>query len=1098
MLSDDPLWYKDAIIYQTHVKSFFDSTGDGMGDFIGLSQKLDYLETLGVTALWLLPFYPSPLKDDGYDIADYMDVHPAYGALKDFRVFLREAHERGIRVITELVLNHTSNQHAWFKRARSSPPGSKWRDYYVWSDTPDRYREARIIFKDFESSNWTWDPEAKAYYWHRFYSHQPDLNFDNPQVHREFLKVIDFWLEMGIDGLRLDAVPYLYEEEGTSCENLPQTYAFLRKVRAHVDKHFPNRMLLAEANQWPEDAAAYLGKGDICHMAFHFPLMPRMYIALQKEDWFPITDILEQTPRIPDNAQWAIFLRNHDELTLEMVTDEERDYMYRHYANDPSARINLGIRRRLAPLVNNSRRRIELLNILLFSMPGTPIIYYGDEIGMGDNHYLGDRNGVRTPMQWSGDRNAGFSTTNPQRLYLPVIIDPEYHYETVNVENEERNLSSLLWWMKRVINMRKSHPAFSRGDFEQVVTDNASVFAFTRTFGEEIILVVINLSRFCQSVKLALGRYAGYEPRDVFSGNRFSPIGDGPYVLTMGFHDYYWLRLRKPRELGLSSDTVEPPTLTIKGEWFQLFEGTRKSMVESVLPAYLQRRKTCGCRPFPISEVRVNGHLPVAGDAFRAVLLLLQVRYATGAMDTILLPVSLAGKDHVNAVIGPNINRVIARVNGAQEGMLYDSSSDAAFLTILYEAVAKRKVLRSRTSRLFCVGVNNGEWSFPDSFTGVIRMTRAERYNTSFNWNDALHLKLYRRLETGVNPEVEILNQLSGSFRNVPRYLGSLVLRVRDGGTMTFGMLSAYIANTGTAWNVAVDAAIKYLEHVLSLPAGATVTVPTALPLADGANPSVDAEAEKTLGMFAPMISLIGKRMAEFHEALAAGIDTHEFVPEPVTALYQRSLYQSIRSQTRRTVAALRQAAPRLTGVDRDAAEWLISNESALINTHQIMLKQPFSIIKIRIHGDFRLEHVLIAGNDCFFKDLEGKQDTALSERRIKRSGMRDLSRIINSCFAAVHQAMHRGLKVQEKQIAPLKPWADYWFSCAAAHLFASYSHTIHTASLLPPSHKERIQLLRFYLIDNAIDDITARESHDYEGIAGSVEALRLYLGMGG
>ncbi len=476
----EPLWYKDALIYQLHVKSFCDSTADGMGDFRGLTQKLDYLESLGITAIWLLPFYPSPLKDDGYDIADYYNIHAAYGRLRDFKKFLNEAHRRGIRVIIELVLNHTSDQHEWFLRARTSPPGSAARNVYVWSDTPDRYRDARIIFKDFEKSNWAWDPVAEQYYWHRFYSHQPDLNFENERVHQALFKIIDYWFAMGVDGMRLDAVPYLYEQEGTNCENLPLTYAFLKKLRAHVDATHPNRMLLAEANQWPEDAAAYFGNGDMCHTAFHFPLMPRIVMALQMENSFPILDIMEQTPQIPDTAQWGIFLRNHDELTLEMVTDEERDYMYRYYAQDPVARINLGIRRRLAPLLRNSRRRIEILNILLFSLPGTPIIYYGDEIGMGDNHYLGDRNGVRTPMQWSADRNAGFSTANPQKLYLPVIIDPEYHYESINVENQEKNVSSLLWWMRRVIAMRRKHHSFARGEIEFVHSDNSSENTMTR------------------------------------------------------------------------------------------------------------------------------------------------------------------------------------------------------------------------------------------------------------------------------------------------------------------------------------------------------------------------------------------------------------------------------------------------------------------------------------------------------------------------------------------------------------------------------------------------------------------------------------------
>ncbi|MBI3742824.1 MAG: maltose alpha-D-glucosyltransferase, partial [Chloroflexi bacterium] len=468
---DDPLWYKDAIIYQIHVRAFHDINGDGIGDFAGLEQKLDYVQDLGVNTIWLLPFYPSPLRDDGYDIADYFNVHPSYGSLSDFRSFLREATRRGIRVVTEIVANHTSDQHPWFQRARRAAPGASERAFYVWSDTPDKYQDARIIFKDFETSNWAWDPVANAYYWHRFYSHQPDLNFDNPAVERAMYRAVDFWLGMGVSGVRLDAVPYLFEREGTNCENLPETHQFLKRLRKYVDERYPARMLLAEANQWPEDAVAYFGQGDECHMAFHFPIMPRMFMAIRMEDRYPIIDILEQTPQIPPANQWAMFLRNHDELTLEMVTDEERDYMYRIYAKDPRARLNLGIRRRLAPLLNNDRKKIELMNALLFSMQGTPIMYYGDEIGMGDNYYLGDRNGVRTPMQWNGDRNAGFSKANPQRLYLPVVIDPEYHYEAVNVEAQQANPDSLLWWMKRLISLRKQFSALGRGKLDVAAED---------------------------------------------------------------------------------------------------------------------------------------------------------------------------------------------------------------------------------------------------------------------------------------------------------------------------------------------------------------------------------------------------------------------------------------------------------------------------------------------------------------------------------------------------------------------------------------------------------------------------------------------------
>ena len=494
ILEDDPLWYKDAVIYEVHIKTFFDSAGDGIGDFKGLTEKLDYLRDLGVTALWLLPFYPSPLKDDGYDISDYFDIHPLYGNIHDFKEFLRAAHSRGMRVITELVLNHTSDQHPWFKKSRISEPDSKWRNFYVWSPTPNKYSDARIIFKDFESSNWTWDNTAGAYYWHRFYSHQPDLIFENELTRDTMLDVVSYWLKMGVDGLRLDAVPYLFEKEGTNCENLPETHDFLKKLHASIDARFRNRMILAEANQWPTDAAAYFGNGDECHMAFHFPLMPRMFMALQMEDRFPIVDILDQTPKIPDTAQWALFLRNHDELTLEMVTDEERDYMYRAYAKDRKSRINLGIRRRLAPLLGNDRRKIELMNVLLFTLPGTPVIYYGDEIGMGDNFYLGDRNGVRTPMQWSADLNAGFSKTNPQKLYLPVVIEPQYHYEVINVENQQNDSSSLLWWMKRIIAVRSNFKSFGRGTIDFLHPSNAKILAFVRKYQEEQVLVVVNLS----------------------------------------------------------------------------------------------------------------------------------------------------------------------------------------------------------------------------------------------------------------------------------------------------------------------------------------------------------------------------------------------------------------------------------------------------------------------------------------------------------------------------------------------------------------------------------------------------------------------------
>ncbi|HOW60001.1 MAG TPA: maltose alpha-D-glucosyltransferase [Candidatus Omnitrophota bacterium] len=546
-MSKDSLWYKDAIIYELHVKTFFDSNENGYGDFPGLTQKLDYLQDLGINCIWLLPFYRSPMKDDGYDIAYYEEIASEYGTMKDFQNFIKESHRRGIRVIIELVMNHTSDVHPWFLEARSSRTAPK-RDFYVWSDDPEKYKDARIIFTDSEKSNWTYDPVSGQYYWHRFFSHQPDLNYNNPEVQKAMHDVLFFWLKMGVDGFRLDAVPYLFEHDGTNCENLPETHAYLKGLRAQLDKSFKDKVLLGEANQWPVDVRPYFGNGDECHMAFHFPLMPRIFMAIRKEDNTPITEIMKQTPSIPENCQWALFLRNHDELTLEMVTQEERDYMYKEYAADPKARLNLGIRKRLAPLMNNGRRQMELLNSLLFSLPGTPVIYYGDEIGMGDNIHLGDRNGVRTPMQWNGNRNAGFSTVEPDKLYAPLIIDPVYGYQAINVEAQSMTQSSFLNWTKRMIRVRKSLKAFGRGTIEFLQHKNPKILAYIRVYEDETILIVNNLSRYVQPVELDLKHYDGWEPLELWGNVRFPKIGELPYFLTLGPHSFYWFRLNKHLE----------------------------------------------------------------------------------------------------------------------------------------------------------------------------------------------------------------------------------------------------------------------------------------------------------------------------------------------------------------------------------------------------------------------------------------------------------------------------------------------------------------------------------------------------------------------
>ncbi|HWO37809.1 MAG TPA: maltose alpha-D-glucosyltransferase, partial [Candidatus Acidoferrum sp.] len=589
----DPLWYKDAIIYELHVRAFKDSNGDGIGDFPGLIQKMDYLQNLGVTCLWLLPFFPSPLKDDGYDISDYLNVHPMYGTIEDFRVLLEAAHDRDLQVMIELVVNHTSDQHPWFQAARQAPPGSPEREFYVWSDTEEKYKDARIIFSDTERSNWTWDPIAKQYFWHRFFSHQPDLNYDNPRVVAEVLKVMCYWLDMGVDALRVDAIPYLVERDGTSCENLPETHEVIKTLRREIDADYSSRVLLAEANQWPTDVRPYFGNGDECHMAFHFPLMPRIYMALRQEDRLPITDIIQQTPDIPDTCQWGLFLRNHDELTLEMVTKDERDYMYIAYSADPRMRINLGIRRRLAPLVDNNRRRIELLNSLLLSFPGTPILYYGDEIGMGDNIYLGDRNGVRTPMQWNADRNAGFSTATPARLYSPVIMDPVLGYEAVNVEAQQGDPSSLLSWMRNMIALRKLFSVFGRGNIEFLNPANRKVLAYLRTYGEEQVLCVANLSRFAQPVDLDLSKLEGMVPIEMLGYVEFPSIERQPYRLTLAPYSFLWLELqRKTDPAETAVDLAEQAPLDVTAGWASVFQGMGRKRLETVnLPQYLPQQR---------------------------------------------------------------------------------------------------------------------------------------------------------------------------------------------------------------------------------------------------------------------------------------------------------------------------------------------------------------------------------------------------------------------------------------------------------------------------------------------------------------------------
>jgi maltose alpha-D-glucosyltransferase / alpha-amylase len=1058
----DPLWYKDAVIYELHVKTFHDSDGDGVGDFRGLIEKLDYLQELGITAIWLLPFYPSPMRDDGYDIADYFDVNPNYGTLEDFRAFLGAAHARGLRVITELVINHTSDQNPWFQKSRRAPAGSPEREFYVWSDTPDKYPDARIIFKDFETSNWAWDPVAKAYYWHRFYSHQPDLNFDNPAVHEAVEKVCDYWLSMGVDGLRLDAVPYLYEREGTSCENLPETHAYLKKLRAHIDLKFPGRMLLAEANQWPEDAAAYFGNGDESHMSFHFPLMPRMFMALQMEDRFPIIDILDQTPPIPENCQWAMFLRNHDELTLEMVTDEERDYMWRVYANDLHARINLGIRRRLAPLLANSRRKMELLNTMLFSMPGTPIIYYGDEIGMGDNIYLGDRNGCRTPMQWSPDRNAGFSKANPQQLHLPIIIDPEYHYEAINIENQQKNLSSLLWWMRRVIAMRKNFKAFSRGTLEFLYPDNAKVLAFLRRHEDETVLVVVNLSRFAQSVELDLSIFAGSRPIEMFSRNPFPTIKKSPYILTLGPHSHYWFVLRAQTEARRLERKRVVPTLQAPPNLESLLtDGQRERIEGKILPEYIWSCRWFGAKARTLRHMKVIEHPPISTELGAAQFWFVGVSYLDGPNETYALPVKVAVGEAAQAIATATPHAVIARFAGPEKGILFDAVWDPAFREKLFRLMLDRQHASGKNGNLvgsvspaFLQNVDK----VPDS-----NVLSGEQSNSSMLFENKFFLKLYRKLEDGVNPDVEVTRFLTdrAKFPNVPSFGGAIEYRREKSEPTVVCLLQNAITSENDAWTMTLDHVGRYYERVLGRKADLqSHNAPTG-PLLD----------ELIGGIYPEKAKLLGQRTAELHRALASSDDDRAFSPEPFNAMAQRSVYQSMRALLRRTFSLLQKALPDLPEAFREEAKQVLAAESQILAQEKRLLDRRANAAKIRIHGDYHLGQILSTGKDFVILDFEGEPARALSERKLKRSPLRDVAGMMRSFQYAAYSALWQPA-MRAEDVPFLERWADLWYRQMSSVFLQSYLKTTAGAIFVPQNSDDLEVLLEAYLLDKAVYEI--------------------------
>jgi maltose alpha-D-glucosyltransferase/alpha-amylase len=1007
----DPLWYKDAVIYQVHVKSYFDANNDGIGDFPGLIEKLDYIADLGVNTIWLLPFYPSPRRDDGYDIAEYCAVHPDYGGMTDARRLIAEAHKRGLRIITELVINHTSDQHPWFKRAREAEKGSKARDYYVWSDTNQKYQGTRIIFIDTEKSNWTWDPVAGQYFWHRFYSHQPDLNFDNPQVMKEVLNVMRFWLNLGVDGLRLDAIPYLIERDGTNNENLPETHEVLKRIRAEIDANYPDRMLLAEANQWPEDTRLYFGGrdggsrdsstrsvgamevaahdqnlGDECHMAFHFPLMPRMYMSIAQEDRFPITDILRQTPDIPGNCQWAIFLRNHDELTLEMVTDQERDYLWNYYAADRRARINLGIRRRLAPLVERDRRRIELLHSLLLSMPGTPTLYYGDEIGMGDNIFLGDRDGVRTPMQWSVDRNGGFSRADTASLVLPPLMDPLYGFQTVNVEAQQRDPHSLLNWTRRMLAVRKQQKAFGRGTLKLLSPSNRRVLAYLREYTHEdgrqdTILCVANLSRAAQAVELELADYNGRVPVEMTAGSSFPPIGELNYLLTLAPYGFYWFLLADKAQMPswhVPAPERLPELVTLivrRGLLDLLLETNRRLLEQESLPAYLPKRRWFAGHGAKVTSVRLLYAIPFGQVS---VLSEMAVTHAAGT-EHYQLPLAFTGEHPPGSPVPQQLALARLRRN-ANVGLLTDAFTLPDFVRDVVQGLRDSRTLQHDADTIeFLPTPNLAE--FAPQADEAVRLISAEQSNSSALVGERMMLKMVRRILPGIHPETEMGGYLTRhGFANMAPLLGEVRRLDANGVPHTLMILQRYLNNQGDAWAWTQNTLERAIRDQI---AGGVSTQENQY------------AAVNELKAFAGML---GKRLGEMHMVLAgASADETDFVPQSTGEADVQYWIDGTSTQVHEALTALAQQRSRLDEAAQKNADLLLSGRDAIIELVAKLALRTRGGLRIRVHGDLHLGQVLVVQGDACIIDFEGEPVRSLEERRARHSPLKDVAGMLRS-----------------------------------------------------------------------------------------------------
>jgi maltose alpha-D-glucosyltransferase/alpha-amylase len=1079
--SDDPLWYKDAVIYQVHVKSFFDSNNDGIGDFRGLTERLDYLQGLGITCVWILPFFPSPLKDDGYDIADYRNVHPSYGTLDDFRAFVRVAHERNIKVLIELVVNHTSDQHPWFQRARHAPKGSPERAFYVWNDDDKKFPETRIIFTDTEKSNWAYDPVAGQYYWHRFFSHQPDLNHNNPAVVEAVIDVMKFWFEFGVDAMRLDAVPYLCVRERTNNENLPETHLVLKQMRRELDAAYKNRMLLAEANQWPADVRPYFGDGDECHMAFHFPLMPRMFMAIRQEDRHAITEILSQTPDIPETCQWALFLRNHDELTLEMVTDEERDYMYSVYAADPQMRLNVGIRRRLAPLVENSRRRIELLNTMLFSFPGTPIIYYGDELGMGDNIYLGDRNGVRTPMQWTGDRNAGFSRADTARLFAPPVQDPVYGYQAINVEAQERYPFSLLNWMKRLVAVRKQHPVLGRGALEFVPCSNRRILAYLRRDERDTILCVVNLSRTLQPAELDLNPFAGLIPVEMFGRTECPRIGDQPYFLTIGPYASYWFTLQRETLQVAPRVSTHPdpnaaiaeslPALLVGVDWQNILDaGTRIVLERQALVPFMRRQRWFASKARDIRQARFNDWTAIRTGTNPTFLAVVSVEYTDGGTESYFVPLALVSGEDANRALKQMPDAVLARITGARKGAIVDGLQDDDTCARLLQTIGRGDAIATARGSVHGARIAPAIEVPPD---GTWTRGSGDQSNSLAFLGDRYALKLFRRIEPGPNPEFEIGRALGElGFTRVPALAGALEYRRPGLEAGTLAVVQNAVKHQGSGWDFTIDELRRYYERVSPRRQDGQDGADRQDGRPDGAHAASPSPFFAALeNWYLSSAVTLGKRTAAMHLTLAHASGP-AFAPEPIDGAAIEAIAREMRAHAQASLDLLAQQIGTLNETSRPLAETVRGARHTLMARFDELAAAGDAGLRIRIHGDYHLGQVLRTEEDFVILDFEGEPSRSIAERRAKHSPIKDVAGMLRSYSYAAYAALFAFTVHAPGEYAVLEPWADTWQHWAAEAFLSGYTSTIGESPLVPRGAAWSA-LMRAFVIDKALYELS-------------------------